>query len=507
VKKLVASLLSLGLLLASCAAPTLTASPLESTTTAAPATTSDPMHSAWNDRSIFQDGLVESEWHVLNELAGASVYHLEFNIEDDMRHITGAEQVQYTNTETVPLSEVEFRLFPNILGGAMQVTNVRANDQTVTPSYGLENSLMILPLPKPLEPGHNTILKMDFEVTVPTELDPYYGMLVWYGNVLSLAHAYPKICVYDDEGWNAEIPSTEGDVTYSDAAFYLVRVTAPKGLTLITSGREISSGSADQVQTLVAASGPARDFIVAASPDYAEVSKAFGEVAIHSYAAKGSEAGADFAMQVASGAIDVYSRHYAPYPYTDLNIVATPTLALGIEYPGLIVIADRIYDISGTYRDSPTSAYMESTVAHEVAHQWFYNLVGNDQLDDPWLDESLAQFATLQYYSDEHGAAGANAWQASLEERWARTENANIPIGLPVSKYNPGEYGSIVYGRGALFFEALKNTMGATKFDAFLQDYTATLSWNIATPQIFQSLAEKHCGCNLSALFQEWVYR
>jgi hypothetical protein len=48
--------------------------------------------------------------------------------------------------------------------------------------------------------------------------------------------------------------------------------------------------------------------------------------------------------------------------------------------------------------------------------------------------------------------------------------------------------------------------MGAQAFDAFLKDYTRTLSWGIATPQILQSLAEKYCSCDLDPLFKEWVY-
>jgi aminopeptidase N len=189
-----------------------------------------------------------------------------------------------------------------------------------------------------------------------------------------------------------------------------------------------------------------------------------------------------------------------------LDIVSTPTLALGIEYPGAIAITDRIYDVGDEPQASPDSVYLESTVAHEVGHQWFYNLVGDDQLDDPWLDESLTQFATLQYYVDSHGANGEEGFRSSLEGRWARVEKANIPIGLPVAKYKPGEYGPIVYGRGPLFFEALRNKMGISIFDEFIKDYTETLSWGISTPEIMQSTAEKHCACKLDAIFAEWVY-
>ena len=495
-KKLIASFLSLCLLIASCNSPAPTAIP-------EPSQIPSPLQTLWEDRSIFKSGLVESQQHVLNELKGASVYHIEFNIADDIYHVTGTEEVHYTNTESVSLDKVEFRLFPNILGGEMRVTDLQVDGQSITPQYGLKNSLMTVPLSKALEPQQSIVLHMDFKVNVPQSVDPNYGMLAYYDNVLMLAHAYPMICVYNDEGWNAEIPPQDGDVTFSDASFYIVQINAPKGLTLVTSGRRISSDEAGQMQTLNVANGPARDFYLAASPNFKEVSQTFGEVTINSYARSELMNGARFDIDVASHAIDIYGKRYAPYPYTELDIVATPTLALGIEYPGEIAIADRIYDIAG---ESPTKAFIESTVAHETGHQWFYNLVGNDQLDDPWLDEALAQFATFQYFSDRYGAKAADNFHSSLVARWQRVSQEKIPIGLPAAKYTGDEYGAIVYGRGPLFFVALRNKMGATIFDEFIKDYTQTLSWNIATPETLKKLAEKHCACNLDAMFQEWVY-
>jgi len=502
-KKLLALLLSLSLLIAACTSTTLTATPT-SIRTATP--TLNPLQTPWEDRSIFQSGLVKSQQHTLNELIGASVYHLELNIADDMYHITGMEEVQYTNTESVALNEVEFRLFPNILGGEMEVTNLQVNGESVIPQFGLENSLMIVPLTKALEPQQSIVLKMNFAVTVSQDVNLNYGVQTYYDQVLTLAHAYPMICVFDDEGWNAEIPPQDGDVTYADESFYIVKINAPKGLTLVTTGQRISSDEADQVQTMYVASGPARDFFLTASPNYEETSQTFGEVTIHSYAGKDAIQGAQFTIEVASKAINVYSKRYAPYPYTELDIVATPTLALGIEYPGAIAITDRIYNLDGELRGVSTSQYMESTVAHEVGHQWFYSLIGNDQLDDPWLDESLTQFATLQYFTDQYGADRAQGFHASLTGRWAGINNEKIPIGLPVAKYKGNEYSAIIYGRGPLFCEALRDKMGTTIFDDFMKDYTQTFSWGIATPQALKVLAEKHCACKLDAIFAEWVY-
>jgi aminopeptidase N len=148
---------------------------------------------------------------------------------------------------------------------------------------------------------------------------------------------------------------------------------------------------------------------------------------------------------------------------------------------------------------------LESTVAHEVAHQWFYAVVGNDQLDEPWLDESLAQYATFLYFADEGDPGEAEGFRDSFEQRWQAVEGEAIPIGLPVAAYDGPEYSAIVYGRGPLFFETLAQEMGQETFSAFLRDYYRTLTWDIATPERLQALAEEHCGCDLDALFAEWV--
>jgi aminopeptidase N len=149
---------------------------------------------------------------------------------------------------------------------------------------------------------------------------------------------------------------------------------------------------------------------------------------------------------------------------------------------------------------------MESVMVHEVGHQWFYNMVGNDQLDEPWLDESLTQFVTWEYYLDKYGPAGAAGFEGSLRGRWERVDNEPIPIGMPVAAYEGSAYSAIVYGRGAFFFEALREKMGEEAFDAFLNDYAISNAWGIGTGENMKDLAEKHCNCNLTKLYKEWVY-
>jgi hypothetical protein len=496
-KKIFASLLSLSVTAVSCTFPNLTPSP---TTTPPPHT--DPFDAAWDDLSIFKDGLIPSAQSSLSELEGASIYRIHLKIADDLLRLNGSMEVRYTNMEDVPLHEIHFRLYPNLLGGKLTVHQVQVEDTSVAAQYELGHSLMIVPLRIALEPGQDMVIRVDFSVWIPDSLEMNYGVLAYVDNVLALAHAYPMIAVYDDEGWNEEIPSPNGDLTYADASFYLVRIIAPRRVTLVTSGIKISLNETGQDQVLTVAGGPARDFYLAASPEYEETSQTFGEITIRSYAPAGYEQGSQSAVEIAARAVEVFSGRYTAYPYRELDLVVTPTRALGIEYPGMIAITSWTYDLN----DPRTRDTLEATVVHEVGHQWFYNLIGDDQLDDPWLDESLTQFAVLQYYSDVYGAQGYDGFRDSLENRWARVEFANIPIGLPVADYRDAEYAAIVYGRGPLFFVALREAMGADAFDAFLREYAVSLSWAISTPETLLALAEKNCACNLDPFFNEWVY-
>jgi len=460
----------------------------------------------WNDRETFKMGLLPYYQDSVDELSGASIYHIDYEIAEDLVHITGKQEVRYTNQENLPLETIEFHLFPNLLGGEILITDLSVDGISALYDQKQNDSILSVSLPTHLQPGEKNFIQIGFLTTVPTELESNYGILASTEGVLALAHAYPMISVYDDEGWNTDIPSNQGDVTYADISFYLVRVSAPDNLVLVASGNEIQRESAGDRQIVTFAAGPARDFYLVASSEYVLISEEFGEFTINSYAPEDAAEGAQLALDVAAAAIDFFSDSFAPYPYTEFDIASTPTYALGIEYPGMTAINIDLYDLSSYFGGTPANIYLESTIAHEVGHQWFYNFVGNDQLDDPWLDESLTQYVTWQYYIERYGANGGAGFAQALDGRWQRIDREKIPVGLPVTAYQDAEYGAIVYGRGAFFFEALANQMGVDAFGVFLADYTESHQWEIATNESLKKIAEEHCKCDLSDLFTEWIY-
>jgi len=437
----------------------------------------------------------------------ATHYEIELAVDlaPDLNRVTvaGHERVGYTNNEDAPLDALYLRLFPNTpgYGGEMTTANILLDGEPVVPTIELDGSALHLPLNPPLEPGAALDLRLDFTLAVPTETEQGYRQLGYYDGVLTLPNAYPLVPVYDDEGWNVELAPTYGDAIYSETAFYTVRITAPADLTLFASGActppAVNAGGR---ATWTCLTGPMRDFNAVLGPDYQVQSHVVEEIAANSIFYTQHSQGGEWALDCATEAVRLFSTRFGPYPFTELDVVETPTRAGGIEYPGLVVINSTYYET--------LSERIEWVVVHEVAHQWWYSLVGNDQVDDPWLDEALTQYSTLLYFEARYGAAVAadlleQVFQQPYEQLLESGRDA--PSGLPVAAYSGEDYGPVVYQKGPLYFHALRQAVGDEDFGEILQMYFARNRYGVATPEDWLAAVEAVTGDEHRALYEQWI--
>jgi len=424
-------------------------------------------------------------------------YDIELAVDVERARVSGHQEVQFTNSEQVALDDLFLRLFPNTpgYGGAMTVTNTLLDGRPVTPVVELEGSALRLPLAPPLQPGRLLQLSLDFVATVPTTSAHGYAQFSYLGGVMALPNVYPLVPVYDDEGWNVEIAPQYGDAVYSDLASYTVHVTAPEELTLVASGScdEGQPGRWDCRATHM------RDFALVLSEDYSSLCREVGGVALNSYFYAGHEEGGELALAVAAEALAVFEALFGEYPYAELDVAETPTRAGGIEYPGLVVIGDSLY---------LAPASMEWVVVHEVAHQWWYAVVGNDQVDEPWLDEALTQYSTLLYYENRYGvevAADIAAQQFEGTHERLVESGQDMPAGLPVAAYDRALYGPVVYNKGPLYFRALREAVGDKAFFDILRSYYCRHRFGIATPESFLTAVKIVTGDAHRALYERWI--
>ena len=455
-----------------------------------------------DELAVFEQNLIDDYQSVLEEMENATRYQIDLQIAETVSDVSGHQEVLYTNNEEVPLNEVYFRLFPNISGLILTVTNLTVNGTQLPAILTNQDTAMRVDLPEPLQPGEQTLIAMDFRQQVPREMGGNYGLNIYMDDILALDQFFPIIPVYDENGWEVQDPPINADMLFADEAFFRVRVNAPAGLVLAGSGVEVGSTNGDQRQEVIYIGGPQRDFFLAASPRFESVSRKVGGTTITAYFPGEYRQAGNLVLETAERALNSYNDRFGAYPYTELDLISTPMNAGGMEYSTATSLSLNYFDFSA---EAGYQTFLEAVVAHEIAHQWFFNQVMNDQIEEPWLDESLAQYATYLYYLDRYGQSGATQYARSWDDRWENLDEKTIPIGKPAGDYTREEYGPIIYGRGPLFVAALDKQMGDEAFNRFIKSYIDRYRWEIANGREFENLAERTCNCDLSALFTQWV--
>lgn len=464
-----------------------------------------PFEVAWDDFSLFELSLAPGEAAIEQPLDGATVYHVSVALPQAGSTLSGRMAARYTNREALPLNEIYLRLYPNLAGGASRVANIQVDGEALQGVLENQGFALRIPLPQALAPGESHTLSWDFEVEVPETLGGNYGLLSHTQDIWALDAFLPTIAVYDERGWVVEPVPPNGDNTFHDAAYYLVQVEAPREAILVASG-SLAGGQviAERQQALFAA-GPARDFYLAASPRFVSQSEQYRGTLVRAFAIEELAYPNQQALRSAVDALRIFNQRYGPYPYSELEVVSLPMQAAGIEYPGVIGIGlDQYSGAPGSSSSRTEQVRFRTIIAHEVGHQWFYNLVGNDQAEEPWLDEALAQNAAWQFLVDLYGEGITSGeqldyWRGCVEQ----TQTEQTPVGLPAGEYPDGRsYVGAVYCRGPLFIQELAQVMGREVFDKFLRAYNEQQRWEIATASDFKSLAEKTCQCDLDDLFE-----
>ena len=388
----------------------------------------------------------------------------------------------------------------------MVVTGLSIDGDPVEGTLEKADSVLRIELPQALAPDAQVEVAGTFSIELPREISEesgHYGLFGSFDNLLALEESYPILAAYDEDGWDFDLPAPHGDLTHLDASYYVVRVRLPAHLQVVASGVTLDHRIQDEWQTLTFAAGPARDFYLAAG-EFHLASENFGETTINSYILPGAESSNDEALLFSKAAMAVLNQRLGKYPYTEFDMISSPMLALGMEYPGVVALNMKMYDPEAEISGLPGTYFLEGVIAHEVAHQWYYNLVGNDQLEEPWLDEAIAQYLTGIYFFDFHGEEHFQGYRQSWLDRWELVEQQPIPISLPAADYESPAYGAIVYGRGPLFVEALAEEMGDELFWEFLRAFTEQHTWEISQPETFITMAEDACACDLTNLWETW---
>lgn len=427
-------------------------------------------------------------------LSDRPFYRLNISLDYDQGLILAQERIEFVNPTNSEITAVKFNVPPARHQGAIEIRDARITGQAKSLMFTQDKTVLTVQLAEGLPAGKSISLAFNFTLRLPQQ-----GVSWGIGgddtargpNSLIAGHWYIMLAPYRNGAWDTPNYFALGDSYTESLADYEVNIIAPAGVTLAGAGFVKRNDRLWQYELL-----QARVFAFAASKSYkVRQSEVDGVTFLH-YGYSTHDVFADDVLITAERAVKLYSKLYGKYPYDKLVIVEIDR-AQGQEYSGLVALGSGLYN---GYSGSGSRHDLISSTAHEVAHQWWYHVVGNDQVRTPWLDEAFARMAEYRFYQTYY-PQDADWWLSF----YITTRNPQGAIDLPLSGYKDSPtYISAVYRRGVQFLIDLRKLMGDAAFDATMSDYYVSQSYLITSADAFFDAVARHTDRDVSLLVRNY---
>lgn len=410
------------------------------------------------------------------------VVGLGVEVAADLASVDGRETVLFTPDEQV--CELVFRLWPNkptaaADGTSMQLTDVLVDGVAVEPRIGaagapegVPGTLAEIPLPGGcVEAGTAIRAELGFTVELGEDSGERVGHspsaeLAWF------ASAFPMLAWVRGEGWARDdaVDMFGETVTSEDFRLDALEVTAPQQHAVLGSGSPGGTrpGATPGTTTHRFTAEALRDLTVSVGAFEVE-ERRVGDVTLRVGVPRvGSRVDVEDWSDELEEALLGLSGLLGPYPYPDLWASILPPLSDGVEFPGALQFGD-------VRREA-----VPGLVAHELAHMWFYSLVGNNQARDPWIDESFATYAQAIVADQRDGYR--------LDDVGRRVAGY---LGYPMEYWaDAGGFGRYVrgtYDQGAAVLLEARDRIGEQRFDEAVRGYLDEYAYQVVDPDEVRS--------------------
>lgn len=471
---------------------------------------------------VFKGVILDNVNIFLNNKNISNKYEMDLNLDDENRILTGTEKVTYFNRSNKTMDEIYFHLYPNAFNNAdavpvmfndqdyayptgfnpcyIEILNITADGKKISYSInGIDSTTLKLELKKPVRKNEYVQLQINFQLKIPEGRDRigYYNGLYLFGNW------YPIAAVYDKSGWNLDPFYNIGDPFYSDSADYEVKITIPEKYIVASTGYIFKETIEKGKRIISIDAKSVRDFAWAASDKFQTYDRELEGINIKCYFVNSNSERINKAISTVEKTISVFNEKFGKYPYTSYSIVET-YFPSGMEYPGLSIIPDSYFD------GSKTMLGLEGVIVHETAHQWWYGVVGNNEIDEAWLDEGLATYAKVIYFEAKDGKSfGRDYYEKNIKsiyESKSKSIKGREILLKPVNEFDGWrEYDTLAYKKSAVLFETLRNKTGDEKFFEILRSFYDEYKFKNATTQDFINIVEKVTDSKWSDFFDQWL--
>lgn len=507
-------------------------------------------------------------------------YTINVSLNDVKHELSAFEEIKYTNNSPIELPYLYFHIWPNayknnktdlaiqlLEGGDTKMYFADENDLGYIDSLDFKvNGSTIkweidpkhidickLFLERPLQKGETISISTPFHVKLPSaeisrlgHLDQAYMITQWY----------PKPAVLDANGWNAMPYLNQGEF-YSEFGSFDVSITLPKNYVLAATGDRIDGNTEEdnflndkfeetkaKIERFEKGGDIAfiEDMVFPAS-DPNNKTLRFKQYNVHDFAWF-----ADKRFNVLQGEVELpksqrtvktwglftnknlplwkdsraylndatffYSLWNGDYQYNHVTAIdGTISAGGGMEYPNITVIGN-----------SSNAMELETTIMHEVGHNWFYGMLGSNERVHGWMDEGINSFNEMRYIRTKYPSAtlgamfgrdstftlgGLNkfkqAQQYELLYKYSASQNIDQACELHSAKYTNLNYGAIVYSKTAVLFNYLYNYMGEEDFDRAMQFYFTNFKFKHPQPKDLRKTLEYYSGKDLSWFFDDLI--
>ena len=384
----------------------------------------------------------------------------------------------------------------------MDITRLAA-DGTEISLQQVDGTVYQMPLPELLPDGAALNIEMDYTVRIPN-LENRFG---YQDTTYNVGNFLITPAVFENGGWVVEPYVDLGDAFYSDLADYTVTIHTPEGYTVAAAGTLGEDGAYH--------ASAVRDYVFCAAEDFEIMETEESGTKILVYYRDEMNLTAARVLETSQKSLALFNRLFGAYPYDTLTVVLSGLTGgvSGTEYPTLVMVGPEIplEELQDGFGEGDENGYrliIDRIVAHEIAHQWFYGIVGNDQIRYPFLDEGLCRFAEYLYedaYPPEQPqpefsyAMGDFLADCGLQTEGERTLSKTLYDWVEEA---PEDY-TFVYIYGAAMFYEMEETMGKDAFRAALRSYVDEFAYQFVTPEEFQAFW--NAQADFSGLFNRYL--
>ncbi|WP_051569326.1 M1 family metallopeptidase [Alkaliphilus transvaalensis] len=445
-------------------------------------------------------------------------YDIKVEVDTEKDQLFCAQQVDYINNTQQVLNEVYFNLYPNAfktpntapmlfnnsvdsnnyVGGFLDFNSILIEDQSVSYEIlGIGETILKIPLEVPLEIGDRMTIDMIYTVQIPN-LRERFG--VWDG-VYNLGNWYPVAAVFDHKGWNLEPYYSVGDPFYSEVSNYRVTITLPEDMIVASSGNILSHTIIDNKGIWEIEAKLMRDFAWGSSSSFQLEEVMVEDTVVKMYFLTKDATVRKKAKEYTINSLETFNSVFGSYPYGQYSVVET-NFPSGMEYPGLVFIGKQYYNKNNLES-------LELIIVHETAHQWWYGVIGNDQINEAWLDESLATYSEVIYYREVYDdAKGLNHHISRNESSYEVIKDLvkDQRILKSLAEFDGWfDYGNLVYSQGARMLYNLEKDYGKEALYKILTTYYIENQFKVTTTEDFIEVCERVLGVDKQIFFKSWL--